>query len=58
MILVVSITALLQATPILTDSIDITTQPSGVISTGYYEAVNSRGWAVNESQVITQTLSM
>lgn len=40
------ITALLQVTPVLADSIDITTQPSGVISTGYYEAVNNRGWAV------------
>ncbi|NLC06227.1 MAG: hypothetical protein GX778_06900 [Erysipelothrix sp.] len=36
----------MNAVPIFADSIQITTQPSGVISTGYFEAVNSRGWAV------------
>lgn len=46
MTLMLTITAFLQATPVLADSIHITTQQSGVISTGYYEAVNSRGWAV------------
>ena len=46
MTLMLIIPALIQVTPVLADSIDITTQPSGVISTGYYEAVNSRGWAV------------
>ncbi|QIK86615.1 VaFE repeat-containing surface-anchored protein [Erysipelothrix sp. HDW6B] len=46
MTLLLSITTLIQATPVLANSIHITTQPSGIISTGYYEAVNSRGWAV------------
>ncbi len=43
MTLMLTITALLQATPVLADSIQITTQPSGIISIGYYEAVNNRG---------------
>ena len=44
--LLVTVTALSQATPVFADSINITSQPSGVISTGYFEAVNSRGWAL------------
>ena len=44
--MLVTITALSQATPVFANSIHITTQPSGVISTGYFEAVNNRGWAV------------
>ncbi|URQ76885.1 thioester domain-containing protein [Erysipelothrix rhusiopathiae] len=44
--LLVTITTLSQTTPVFANSINITTQQSGVISTGYYEAENSRGWAV------------
>ena len=44
--LLVAITSLSQASPVFADSVHITTKPSGVISTGYFEAVNSRGWAV------------
>lgn len=50
-----TITALLQATPVLADSIQITTQPSGIISIGYYEAVNNRGSAVQRKSGHTQT---
>lgn len=44
--LIVTLSTFMNAAPVFADNIHITTQPSGVISTGYFEAVNSRGWAV------------
>ncbi|MEG0328784.1 MAG: SpaA isopeptide-forming pilin-related protein, partial [Erysipelothrix sp.] len=44
--IVLILTTFMNASPVFADSIHITTQQSGVISTGYFEAVNSRGWAV------------
>lgn len=46
MIAVVTITSVIQTVPISAQGITITTEHSGIISTGYFEAVNSRGWAV------------
>ncbi len=46
MIAVVTITSVIQTVPISTQGITITTEHSDIISTGYFEAVNSRGWAV------------
>lgn len=44
--LILILSTFINAEPVFANSIHITTQPSGVISTGYFEAVNSRGWAV------------
>ncbi|MDE8333521.1 SpaA isopeptide-forming pilin-related protein [Erysipelothrix rhusiopathiae] len=43
---VVALTSLAQITPVLAEGVTITTDQSGVISTGYFEVVNGRGWAV------------
>lgn len=40
------ITPLLQSTPVSANLLNITTEESGVISTGYFEAINNRGWAI------------
>lgn len=44
--LILILSTFINATPVFTDSIHITTQPSRAISTGYFEAVNNCGWAV------------
>ncbi|CAM3548476.1 SpaA isopeptide-forming pilin-related protein [Erysipelothrix anatis] len=44
--IILILSTFMNTAPVFADSIHITTQSSGVISTGYFEAVNSRGWAV------------
>ncbi|MDE8032406.1 SpaA isopeptide-forming pilin-related protein [Erysipelothrix rhusiopathiae] len=44
--IILVLSTFMNAAPVFAESIHITTQPSDVISTGYFEAVNSRGWAV------------
>lgn len=46
MIAVVVITSIIQTVPVSAQGVSLTVSDSGVISTGYFEAVNSRGWAV------------
>ncbi len=46
MITVVAITSIIQTVPVSAQGVSITVSDSGIISTGYFEAVNSRGWAV------------
>ncbi len=52
--LLLILTPVVQATPALADSINITAHPQVVILTGYFESVNSRGGGFLEP-VITQT---
>lgn len=46
MIAVVAIASIIQTVPVSAQGVSLTVSDSGVISTGYFEAVNSRGWAV------------
>ncbi len=46
MIAVVAITSIIQTVPVSAQGVSLTVSDSGVISTGYFEAINSRGWAV------------
>lgn len=46
MIAVVTITSIIQTVPVSAQGVSLTVSDSGIISIGYFEAVNSRGWAV------------
>lgn len=43
---ILTLSTFVGATPVLAEEINITGHDSGIISTGYFEAVNSRGWAI------------
>ncbi len=46
MITVVMLTSIVQTVPVSAQGVTLSIIDSGIISTGYFEAVNSRGWAV------------
>lgn len=43
---ILTLSTFIGATPVLAEEINITGHDSGIISTGYFEAVNNRGWAI------------
>lgn len=46
MTLILGLSSIFQITPVLAESVSITTEGTGVYTTGYFEAVNSQGWAI------------